>query len=129
MPRLQFVVQTGALLMLAAAPVNTLAQSGVQEDIEQLRKQVAAQQEQINELRRMLYEQSRLLRVTTPAPVDPQSAPNPERAFKPPEPAPAAVPEPEGKNGQSPLAIGIGPIVLAPTGFIDPLRLDRGGHG
>ena len=119
MPSRQFVVQTGFLLVLAAAPVTTLAQSGVQEDIEQLRKQVAAQQEQINELRRMLYEQSRLLRTTTPAPFETQSAPNPERAFKPAEPAPAAASEPQSKNGQSPLAIGIGPIVLAPTGFID----------
>jgi hypothetical protein len=105
-------------------------QTHLQDEIEQLRKQVAAQQEQINELRRMLHEQSKLLAPTSGSPVESQSAATSERAAEATKTAvslqksvtkqPAAPPPPgEIEGGKPPLALGVGPVVLAPTGFID----------
>src|SRR5215471_19465221 len=113
------------LLFLFLAPARVYAQSGTQDEIEQLRKQVAlqqtqmaAQQNQIDELRLMLLQQSKLLAsispptpsATTVAPIGTPVAP----AAAPELPKPASQ---AAENDRSPLAIGIGPIELTPTGF------------
>ena len=53
------------VLLLSATHSIAFAESNVQDEIEQLRKQIAAQQGQINELRRMLQAQSEMLAATT----------------------------------------------------------------
>jgi hypothetical protein len=118
-----------APLLLFLASARVYAQSSTQDELEQLRKQVAAQQtqmaaqqNQIDELRRMLLQQSKLLASLSPSANPPDSVASIGTPV-----VPAAVPVPEQpkaasqpvESDRSPLAIGIGPIELTPTGFIE----------
>jgi hypothetical protein len=60
---MRYAVSTILFLLVSTPRFAAFAQTGLQDEIEQLRKQVAAQQEQINELRLMLQEQLKPLAV------------------------------------------------------------------
>ena len=125
-------VEAVFFLLLSTPWSAAFAQTSLQDEIEQLRKQVAAQQEQINELRQMLYEQSKLTAATPPRSAESQTTTGSEHvvavavaetdsslqkrvARQQAIPAP-----PQGmESGKQSLAIRAGPLSLAPTGFID----------
>jgi hypothetical protein len=119
------------LVLVVSAPwFAAFAQTPLQDEVEELRKQVAAQQEQINELRRLLENQSKLLAAMPERSVQPRPAIMSEHAVDATETAvsvqtevgkqPATARAPHAiEGGKSPLTIGIGPVVLTPTGFID----------
>jgi hypothetical protein len=121
------IVHFTACVIIGAALPPVFAQSDLSQEIQQLRMQVAAQQEQIDELRRMLQEQTKApAAMSSGPPISPpaskhedvtvgvrRNVPSPEQSTTIAE---ASNPTPTAK---SPLAIGVGPIVLAPTGFIE----------
>ncbi len=57
---MRFAIPAVLLLLVGGNRSALIAQSGVRDEIEQLKKQVAAQQQQIDELRRMLEAQTKL---------------------------------------------------------------------
>ena len=121
-------IPTIVVLLLSATRSIAFAESNVQNEIEQLRKQIAAQQEQINELRRMLQAQSEMLNATTGRTVEPKSSSPTHSLIQAPAAAASGIPSEQastgGSNrtvgdGRSPLTLGVGPVTLTPTGFID----------
>jgi hypothetical protein len=127
-PGMRSVVPVTVLMLLSAARFVAFAELAAQSDIEQLRKQIADQQEQINELRRILQAQSEQLAAMTGRAVESKSAAQHQHST----PAPAAVPsgiasEQTGtgvsghtvESGRPALTLGVGPVTLTPTGFID----------
>jgi hypothetical protein len=102
---MRFAAPAALFLVLSGNHCTVFAQSGVRDEIEQLKKQVAAQQEQIDELRRMLQPQTKLpvkaLPVTSEAG---PAAPSPERLVE---------------AAKAPQPLEIGGVAIAPTGFVD----------
>jgi hypothetical protein len=104
-PSMKFAVPAALFLLLSGNRPTVFAQSGVRDEIEQLKKQVAAQQQQINELRRMLEAQAKLLAKAAPGTsTEPPAAPALDRA---------------GESAKAPLPLEFGGVAIAPTGFVD----------
>jgi hypothetical protein len=102
----KFACFAALMLTLQAGGTRAAAQPGSQSEIEALRQQIAAQQEQINELRRLLDTHGRML----------------AKAFPAPEPVPAALPPhpgPASETVKAPTSINLGGIALTPTGFLE----------
>jgi hypothetical protein len=102
---MRFAVPAVLFLLVSGNRHTVFAQTGVRDEIEQLKKQVAAQQEQIDDLRRMLEAQARLLAKASPGtPAEQPAAPSPERAVE---------------AAKAPQPLEIGGVAIAPTGFVD----------
>ena len=102
---MKFFVPAVLFLLLIGTRAQAFAQSGVQDEIEQLKKQVAAQQAQIDELRRTLEAQARMLEKVPPGIPSEQSI------------SPGAGREIE--VAKAPQTLAIGSVAIAPTGFVD----------
>src|SRR3954447_10397741 len=118
------LVRVGVVTLLSSSTncINAFAQSGVQNEIDQLRQQLADQQKQIDELRLLLRDRSKL-NETQSASVQPP-APKPAVAHEglaaPPQNATATAEQSApAPSGRSPLTLGVGPVTFTPTGFID----------
>lgn len=99
-----------------------LAQTRVQDEIEQLKKQVAAQQREIDELRRLLGAQAKPEEKAVS--VTPARATAGATAGAPVTPAPAtaptaAPPERRVETAEKTAPLKIGGVAISPTGFID----------
>jgi hypothetical protein len=118
---------SAALVLLAIEfPCILSAQSSTRDELEALKAKVAAQQEQIDELRRSLEAQSQLLaRVLRGPPSEVAPGSSAGHAFgnaKAPQAiaAPSAVkPGLAAESKQAPLTLSIGGVALSPTGFLD----------
>ncbi len=102
---LRFAAPAVFFLLVCGDRCTVSAQTGAQNEIEQLKKQIAAQQAQIDQLRGMLETQARLLAKALPGT-------SPERLAPP-------SPEPKLEGAKAPVALEIGGVAIAPTGFVD----------
>jgi hypothetical protein len=131
MPAFRWFRKTIGLALLSLSAYSRAdaapASDGIDELREQLAKQqtqIAQQQDQINELRRMLTEQALMLSGRQGIARDPETSPKIEKVSQalPAPPAltgqPAPVPETNAVTG-SPLSMGVGPLTIAPTGFLE----------
>jgi hypothetical protein len=85
------------------------------DEIDELRGQLAKQQDQINELRRIVAEQARTL-----AELQGVSPPRETRSASPIPTSQPAAPAPEASaSTRSPLSVGVGPLTIAPTGYLE----------
>jgi len=122
-------MRLGCLLLICGGGCTLAAQASAkipasQDDVERLRSQIASQQEQINELRRLLEAQQRLLEKTVPRTAAAPAPPSPVQqavATRPPvlEGAVTAPPLPESAPPRAPLSVEIGGASITPTGFVD----------
>jgi hypothetical protein len=137
-------LKTALVLLASTNALTVLAQSATRDELEGLRNQVAAQQEQmaaqqkqIDELRRILQEQSKLLAAVTGKSVETpirqaehfvaaaEPTPNSQKTAKVAEQAAPRMPTQGTDAPRSPLSIGVGPLVLTPTGFVDYAQVWR----
>ncbi len=102
---LRFAAPAVLFLLVGGNCHTVFAQTGVQNEIEQLRKQIAAQQTQIDDLRAMLETQAKLLATAAPGT-------SPARAAAP-------APEPKLESAKAPATLEIGGVAITPTGFVD----------
>lgn len=100
------IVLPAVFFLLAGGNCRAVfAQTRVQDEIDQLKKQVAAQQRQIDELRRLLAAQTKPQEKVLPgSPAELPVTPPPERAVE---------------DAKAPTSIKIGGIAINPTGFVD----------
>ena len=102
---MRFAVPAVLLLLVSGTGCMVFAQSGVREEIEQMKKQLAAQQLQIDELRRMLGEQTKRSAKAVPeTPKERPAASSPEHAIETVKASPAA---------------DLGGMAIVPTGFVE----------
>jgi hypothetical protein len=117
-----------ALALLSAT--FSIADAGpAPDDIDELRGQLARQQaeikhqqDQIDDLRRLMAEQARILadlRGSSPARDTPAKPEMPSAAAAAAVPTGQPAPLAPDASARSPLSIGVGPLTIAPTGFLE----------
>jgi hypothetical protein len=132
----------GGVLLLCGAlagPARAQEAAAPNPEIERLKAQLAAQQEQIDQLRRVLDEQKKVLdqasqpkppslgQVASTTPIIPAGEPEP--VLHPGLAAALAPPQSPGAEPASPLQLHIGEATITPIGFMDMTAVFRSADG